>query len=944
MHAWIRTLVLHLVLLFVSTSIALFAVQIIGNELYIPWDSSIHVGKLTNGLFYGIMPNYKPEGRISLRLLVDVGSLDELDHQRGLAHFLEHMAFRGSKNFPPNTAVAFFQRLGMSFGEDTNAHTSTEETLFKLDLASNDTAHVSEGLAFMLDLAQNLELNEAEVVSERGVILAETKDRDSAVYRKAVTELAFTHPEALYNERLPIGLEEVVRNATSADLRQFYETWYRPDNMYLAVVGDMNVSVVKAEIEKIFSQLDSNDSEMPEAPDIGTFCRNSPAFEYYSDNELPTPVLDITSCKQTAKSTLHTRHSYRAPMLYAAAVSILNRRLAVLSEQADSAVLHAAAHASFDDPDYSSVMIQVQAAETEWKEALSKTMTVVKHAAANPIQEWELNDVRSEIINQQKRSVAEKSNRHSGSLATSITRALASNTVVPAPETVAEIIISEIAQVSVVSVSTAMREILSLNDWSIFMSGSLGGEDPRLIEGDIAQVLEETLAAPLESGGTRDRQEWAPPLVEGESKIISHEFVEDLEIHMIEFSNNATLNFKHVPYDTGKVSVTVSVPGGALLEPADSPGLAYFTAAVASQSGLGPYSKDSIRSILAGTSAGIGLELSLHDAELRLGHVCSAEDIELQLALLLTGYLEPRLTEDARTAVLKNLAEHEARLPHLLQWPLLNVVRPHLAGNDSRFAFYDVGKLKGYELEYMQEWLQSLARHSAPHITIAGDIAPETAIELVSSTFGRLPALPQKSPAFDSDLTRLEVPTDLGVWSFEVDTADDKAIVHIAWHVPVEYDAFTTRRLNVLAGVLQDRLRVALRDGRGDTYSPSVTLDISEIFGGYAWLTAVVLVSPGVAEAVSADTVAVAQSLASGIEEDEFDRALQPIVTSYRTAEQTLRYWSRTVLPKVHSDPRRLEWARGRLEDLGAMTVESVEQHARCLAQQPSVAVMRPRV
>ena len=176
-------------------------------------DPSVTFGALDNGLRYAIMPNNEPPNRISMRLFVDAGSLMENEEQQGLAHFIEHMAFNGTKNFPAGEMVEYFQRLGMSFGGDTNAHTSFKETVYKLELPKPELDMVDQGMLLFRDYADGMLMSQEEIEKERGVILSELITRDSAEWRTQKEAYKFALPDSLISKRFPIGTKEVIKGA-----------------------------------------------------------------------------------------------------------------------------------------------------------------------------------------------------------------------------------------------------------------------------------------------------------------------------------------------------------------------------------------------------------------------------------------------------------------------------------------------------------------------------------------------------------------------------------------------------------------------------------------------------------------------------------------------------------------------------------------------------------
>ncbi|MEY4483029.1 MAG: hypothetical protein RL693_481, partial [Verrucomicrobiota bacterium] len=228
-------------------------------------DGKAVFGKLENGLRYVIYPNKFPvPGRASLRLFINAGSLMEEDDQQGMAHFLEHMAFNGSKNFAAGTMVERFQRMGMGFGADTNAHTSFKETVYKLEIPRVDEAMLAEGLQLFRDDLDGMLLGQAEIDKERGVILSEKLARDSVETRVMEAGYNFAMPESIIPKRMPIGLNETIKSMGRDRFADFYEKWYSPKRAVVVVTGDVDVALVEKMIKQKFSDAKARRGEAPE--------------------------------------------------------------------------------------------------------------------------------------------------------------------------------------------------------------------------------------------------------------------------------------------------------------------------------------------------------------------------------------------------------------------------------------------------------------------------------------------------------------------------------------------------------------------------------------------------------------------------------------------------------------------------------------------------------
>jgi len=227
----------------------------------IPADEKIRIGKLENGLTYYIRQNKKPENRVEMRLAVNAGSVLEDDDQQGLAHFNEHMAFNGTKNFAKNDIVKYQQSVGVQFGPEINAYTSFDETVYMLTLPTDSVHILEKGYQIMEDWAHNLTFDHAEIDKERGVIVEEWRLGQGPTQRMQEKFIPVLFKGSQYANRLPIGKKEIIEGASYETIKRFYSDWYRPDLMAFLVVGDIDPDAVEKSIREHFSRL-----EMPENP------------------------------------------------------------------------------------------------------------------------------------------------------------------------------------------------------------------------------------------------------------------------------------------------------------------------------------------------------------------------------------------------------------------------------------------------------------------------------------------------------------------------------------------------------------------------------------------------------------------------------------------------------------------------------------------------------
>ena len=221
----------------------------------VPVDKSVKIGKLSNGLTYYVKQNAKPENKVELRLVVNAGSVLEDEDQKGLAHFMEHMCFNGTKNFKKNELVDYLQSIGVKFGAHLNAYTSFDETVYILPIPSENPEELEKGFQILEDWAHNALLTDEQIDSERGVVLEEYrlgKGADERMLQKYLPKVLYG---SKYAERLPIGTKENLENFKYESLRRFYKEWYRPDLMAVMAVGDVDVAVLEEKIKSHFGKI-----------------------------------------------------------------------------------------------------------------------------------------------------------------------------------------------------------------------------------------------------------------------------------------------------------------------------------------------------------------------------------------------------------------------------------------------------------------------------------------------------------------------------------------------------------------------------------------------------------------------------------------------------------------------------------------------------------------
>src|SRR3981189_46707 len=250
-----------------------------------PFDATVRTGALPNGLRFFIRKNARPANRVALRLAVKSGSLEEADDQQGLAHLIEHMAFNGSAHFKPGELVSYFERLGARLGPHVNAYTSFDETVYMLDLPTDQGDVVAKGLTALADFEGGLNLDPVEIDKERGVVIEEWRGGLGAGSRVRDKQIPIIFYNSRYANRLPIGKPDIIRNAPAARLRAFYDAWYRPERSAVIAVGDIDPRTIEDASTAAFGPLRARAAAAP-VPESTVTLRHPDLVSVVTDPEL----------------------------------------------------------------------------------------------------------------------------------------------------------------------------------------------------------------------------------------------------------------------------------------------------------------------------------------------------------------------------------------------------------------------------------------------------------------------------------------------------------------------------------------------------------------------------------------------------------------------------------------------------------------------------------
>ena len=899
-------------------------------------DPALTRGMLANGFRYVFLPNDEPKDRVAVYLNIQAGSLNERDDQRGLAHYLEHMLFNGTENFAPGELVDFFNSIGMSFGADTNAHTSYDETVYKIYLPDGSKELLTDGLKVMADYARGALLLEEEIERERGIILAEKRSRDSASYRAFVENNAFSMAGTRLVDRLVIGTEEVIRGADRSLLKDYYDMWYRPENMILVVVGKTDEAELVQLITDYFGDLKAP-PVTPACYDFGKLSHEGIKPYYFYSPDLGATDVTIKSMWNTEpeidSKALQVRDIHR----YAAGVIIQNRLQRLLEEGKSGFT----ASGYYSGEMYDRIGMSVITARTDnkgWETSLQTIESVLRQALEFGVTSQELQRVKRDLITSLKQEVETKDSRNSRSLAMAIIRSLNSNRVFMSPEQELNLQGDIVEQMTVADVNMQLRKDWQHNNRLILLSGN-----SELDKSTAETVVKKAYlaAAQSEVSGYEASGEKRFPYLENDEptgdEVIASYNHDDIGVREIRLANNGVIHIKQTDYEPNIVRVVLNVGEGAHSAPA--PGMAMLGEDVINDSGTGLMSPSDFGNALSGTT--INVDFAITGESFTYSGKSASSELNLMLQVLYHLIVDPGVRETAFERAKESADMLYGKLEKDIKGVLRGEVQRFLAGGNDFIGLPEKHYVDEVTFNELKSWLLQGIGKGSFELNIIGDVdameAQQQALEAFATLFSREPV--------KRITEQLQFPEGEKSES-QVDTRIEKSAVISAWPTTDFSDVHLTRRLHVLARLLDERLRKEIREKLGASYSPSVYSAPSTIYEDYGRIIAQVIVEPGTEEMISEAIKTIADDLSeNGVTQSELAAVLKPLQTSLKDTVRSNSYWLGSVMSLSSRYPDKLDWPSTMVEDYGSISTTEIGQLAKEYLdnKRMALAIVRPQ-
>ena len=780
----------------------------------LPRDPAVLTGELDNGLRYYVRSNGRPENRAFLRLIVRAGSVLEDDDQRGLAHFVEHMAFNGTRNFEKTELLDYLQSIGMRFGPDVNAYTSFDETVYMLEVPTDDPEILDTALLVLEDWASGVSLEDEEIERERGVVVEEWRGDRGAGARQRDAEIPYRFHGSRYAERLPIGDPEILREAPPERLRDFYRDWYRPDLMAVIAVGDFDATAVEAEIRERFGKLEGPDEPRER------FEAEIPPHEETLVSIFSDPELSRSSVSVAYKGPVDpfvTVADYRDRLVRGLYNGMLNNRLAERAEEADPPFIGATSSRGTLARMRSLYLLYAGAREGGQVRALEALLTESERARRHGFEESELERAKVNTLRSMERAYDERDKTHSAAYTGEYSRNFLTDEPFPGISYERELARRYVPEVELAEVNAVADSWIHDNDRVILASGpeKEGLEQPPEEEllaafGRVEQVEVAAYEDDVGEGAL-------VPVRPSPGRIVERSAIEELGVTEWRLSNGIRVVLRPSDFKNDEILVASFSPGGISLVSDEDWLEANLATSVAQLSGFGNFSLTQLNKALAGKVARVGPIIGpLFEGISGRG---SPKDLETLFELIYLSGTSPRRDAEAYESFLTRqgaLLRNQSAMP---RYSWAQALQEILTQEHPRRRIVTEEMLAELDQDRIFAVYEDRFRDFSDFTFVfAGSFELDVIEPLVETWLGGLPSTGREEVWRDVGVRAPEGRIERTVYK-GLEEQSQVALVHSG---PFEQTQLNRYRLNSMVSLLRDRLRERLREELGGTYGANV--------------------------------------------------------------------------------------------------------------------------
>ncbi len=786
----------------------------------LPIDPAVRTGQLENGLRYMIRHNSEPEQRAQIRLVVDAGSVLEDDDQRGLAHFLEHMAFNGTEHFEKQELIAYMESIGMRFGAHVNAYTSFDETVYMLQIPTDSQEIINKAFQILEDWAHLITLDPEEVDKERGVVIEEWRARRGASARIADKQIPLIFKDSKYAERLPIGTVETLESAPPEAIRRFYDDWYRPDLMTVIAVGDFDVDQIEELIREHFSRVPAKADARPRTL-VDVPSHDETLYAILSDPEQTNTIIFLLY-KQALRDQ-STVIAYRQLIVEGLYDQMLNARFFELTQKPDAPILAGFAGQGSFVRSMNVYQLGALVNETGIEQGIEALLIEGERVARHGFTLGELDRAKAEALRGMEQAFAERANRDHRSYADEYVRHTLQGEPIPGIEIEYQLYQGLLPTIELTDVDRMASEWI-VDENRVVMVSAPQKEGLTLPSEQVLGMAFSTVMA-LEIAPYEDTAIDAPLLatIPTGSAVTTTERLEEVDVTVWALENGVRVLLKPTDFKDDEILFRAYSPGGSSLLSDDDFATMFAAAQVVAQGGVGEFSVIDLQKQLAGKA--VNVNPNIGDLTEGMSGQASPKDIEAMFQLIYLYFTAPRKDPgvfQAFQAQMQGILANRSASP---QAAFADTMQVTMAQGHPRATPISAERVAELDLDRSYEFYQDrFADASDFTFVFVGTFTLEQMQPLVETYLGGLPSIGREETWRDTG-----VRPPKGVITKAVRKGvEPQSQTTMIFTGPFDYIAENRHSVRSLTAAFQMRMDERLREDLGGTYSPSVTSSYSK--------------------------------------------------------------------------------------------------------------------
>jgi zinc protease len=782
----------------------------------LPSDKSFIKGVLGNGMTYYIKKTAVTKGVASYYIIQNVGSILENDNQKGLAHFLEHMAFNGTKNFEGKGILNTMQKHGLSFGRDINAYTSFDETVYNINNIPSTNEMIDKGLLVLHDWSHYLLLTDKEIDAERGVIKEEWRTRQNGNMRILEKTLGVLYNNSKYAYRLPIGTMDIVENFKYNAIRDFYHDWYRTDLQAIAIIGDVDPTAIENKIKALFSDIPA--VKNPKKREVVEIDDNDELlYALGTDDEVTTSSISF-GIRHHRNLENQTTATLREDLINSMAMNMLYKRLSEKSQDKTAPFLDAAADYNIDARTTKNFNVYIQPKQNQQNEAFKSVMTEVYKAVKFGFTDSEISRTVAEFENSYQNKIISRDDLTHEEIESVIQMNYLFNETITDIEKEYDLVKSILSTLSSTEIQDGLKNLFTTKNRFLVVNGVKG-------ENNLTQKEASGILYDIENDKNLQpyKDEFEGKSLIGDTVIKEGTIVSEKqneEIGAVEFtlSNGIKFYYKYANKNKNDVQLkAVSYGGNSLLVDQDLPSSSAL-GSVMQNSGLGDYSASNLQKVMAGKTAYVSSNVGAITDNLNGSAV--TKDVETMFQMVYLQFTKPRFDPDAYNVVMENFNNKVLSRSEDIQEKMEDSTIVALYGaNNPKKRLFNKEYVEAITFDKIKSVYNDRFGNAADfEFFLVGDIDKEKLKPLLEKYIAGINTTSAREQWKDNSVSWLKANTDKTMY---LKMADPKSSVSICYKNEFTYNLKNQMLARILAAMLQLRYDETLREEEGGTYGAS---------------------------------------------------------------------------------------------------------------------------